>query len=181
MASGWRAAESRARDVAAAAAVGQAGVLLVRRHGYRTREHDADPGSHTTNWLPGPPRRSEAWPTPQDAIELEIGAGDALFFDRRIWHQRSENYSTITRQAAFFGYTLRWIAPRDVVTEQDRSAPWWAELNPVQRQLLGGSGAESGDHRWGHYPQDTALYSVLRDAGLLDASYPPLIPDAADA
>jgi hypothetical protein len=54
--------------------------------------------------------------------------------------------------------------------------PWWSGLDPVRQQLLGGSGTTDGDHRWGHHPQDTPLYVELRDRGLLDSSYPPLIP-----
>jgi hypothetical protein len=139
------------------------------------------PGSHVQNWLPGPPRRDVAWPEPEGAVQVQVNAGDALLFDRRIWHRRSDNRSDRTRMAVFFGYTLRWIAIRDEITATDRESQWWASLNPVQRQLLGGSGDETGDHLWGHFPQDTAVYCRLRDAGVLDPTYPPLIPDAPDA
>jgi len=29
------------------------------------------PGSHTTNWLPGPPRRDLPWPAPEGAIQID--------------------------------------------------------------------------------------------------------------
>lgn len=137
------------------------------------------PGSHKANWLDGPPRRSLEWPPPPGAIEVTANAGDALLFDRRIWHVRSENYSDLTRVAAFFGYTFRWIAGRDEVRALPEQA-WWEHLNPVQRQLLGDPGDGSGEHLWGHFPHTTPVYREMAATGQLDPAYPPLIPDAAD-
>jgi ectoine hydroxylase-related dioxygenase (phytanoyl-CoA dioxygenase family) len=133
------------------------------------------PGSHLANWIDGPPRRDIEWPDPEDAIEVTASPGDVVFFDRRIWHARSRNYSEHTRKAVFFGYTYRWTAIRD------DNAPIWASawsgrLNPVQRQLLGGIGACDGDHAWGHYPDRTPLYEWLNERGLLDPANPPLKP-----
>ena len=51
------------------------------------------PGSHLTNRIDGPPRRDIDWPDPQGAIEVTASPGDAVFFDRRIWHTRSRNHS----------------------------------------------------------------------------------------
>jgi ectoine hydroxylase-related dioxygenase (phytanoyl-CoA dioxygenase family) len=131
------------------------------------------PRSHTRNWLPGPPRRDIEFPPPEGAIEVTANPGDAVFFDRRIWHARSDNYSDITRMGVFFGYTYRWIAIRDEVAPVQGSKVWFG-LNPVQRQLLGGFGNGDGDHAWGHYPEDVPLYVQLKEAGLLDPSNPPL-------
>ena len=61
------------------------------------------PGSHLVNRIDGPPRRDIRWPDPDGAIEVAAGPGDAVFFDRRIWHTRSRNYSQHTRKAVFFG------------------------------------------------------------------------------
>jgi ectoine hydroxylase len=133
------------------------------------------PGSHKTNWLPGPPKRDVAWPAPEGAIEVQVSPGDIVFFDRRIWHARSYNRSDITRKVAFFGYTYRWVAIRDEVAELPKQ-DWWSEVNPVQRQLLGAVGDGTGDHSWGHDPKTTPLYGELRDRGLLNPEYPPLIP-----
>ena len=133
------------------------------------------PGSHKTNWLPGPPRRDVPWPAPEGAIQVTVNAGDVVFFDRRIWHARSVNGSPITRKCVFVGYTYRWISIRDEVAELPVTS-WWDGLNPVQRQLLGGAGRGDGDHAWGHYPEDTPVYVELRERGLLDPSHPPLIP-----
>jgi ectoine hydroxylase len=133
------------------------------------------PGSHKTNWLPGPPKRDVEWPTPKGAIQVQVGPGDVVFFDRRIWHARSDNYSPVTRKVAFFGYTYRWVAIRDEVAHLPNE-DWWEKLNPVQKQLLGGVGDGTGDHQWGHFPEHTPLYGELKDRGLLDPKIPPLIP-----
>jgi len=133
------------------------------------------PGSHLTNWIAGPPRRDVPWPDPSGAVEVTAFPGDAVLFDRRLWHARSDNYSRHTRKAVFLGYTFRWIAIRD---ENDRIWPsdLAARLSPVQRQLLGGSGDADGDHAWGHYPAQTPLYGWLAERNLLDAANPPLKP-----
>lgn len=133
------------------------------------------PGSHRTNWISGPPRRDVEWPDPDGAMEVTAFPGDVVVFDRRLWHARSDNYSTYTRKAMFFGYTLRWIAMRDE-NEGIWSANWGDRLNPVQRQLLGGLDGTDGDHAWGHYPQSTPLYGWLAERGLLDPANPPLKP-----
>jgi ectoine hydroxylase len=78
------------------------------------------PGSHLVNWIDGPPRRDIPWPDPEGAVEVTAGPGDAVFFDRRIWHTRSRNYSPHSRKAVFLGYTYRWTAIRD---ELARSGP----------------------------------------------------------
>jgi ectoine hydroxylase-related dioxygenase (phytanoyl-CoA dioxygenase family) len=128
------------------------------------------PGSHRTNWIDGPPRRDMPWPDPAGAIEVTANPGDAVFFDRRIWHARSDNQSDIVRKAAFFGYTYRWVAGRDEVPP----ASWI--LTPVQRQLLGMLDQADGDHAWGHDPETVPLYLALRDAGELDPGVAPLRP-----
>lgn len=139
------------------------------------------PGSHTTNWIDGPPSREVPWPTPAGAVQLTVRPGDAVLFDRRLWHARSANQSDITRFGAFFGYTFRWVAIRDEVKHLPLR-PEWTKFNPVQRQLLGlchedgRPGDVSGDHLWGHFPKQTPLYVELADQGLLDGATPALIP-----
>jgi len=133
------------------------------------------PGSHLRNRIDGPPRRDIAWPDPDGAIEVCAKPGDAVFFDRRLWHARSGNYSQVTRKVMFFGYTFRWIAIRD-----HNQAIWSGDLasrlSPVQRQLLGGLPGTDGDHAWGHYPAATPLHAWLKQHDLLDPRNPPLKP-----
>jgi len=133
------------------------------------------PGSHLTNRIAGPPRRDMQWPDPDGAIEVTARPGDALFFDRRIWHTRSRNYSPRTRKAVFFGYTYRWTAIRDDTTPM-RASDWFTRLTPVQQQLLGGFGDLGGDHAWGHDPASTPLHGWLNERSLLDPANPPLQP-----
>jgi ectoine hydroxylase len=132
------------------------------------------PGSHRRNWIDGPPRRDVEWPEPEGAIEVQVAPGDVVFFDRRIWHARSDNYSDVTRKAMFFGYTLRWIAIRDEL-EPLHVSEAFESLSPVRRQLLGGIGRGipgqlEGDHSWGHYPDTTPVYNLLKEQDLLDTS-----------
>jgi hypothetical protein len=101
--------------------------------------------------------------------------GDAVFFDRRIWHTRSRNYSEHTRQAVFFGYTYRWTAIRDEFAPV-RASDWFSRLTPVQQQLLGGAEDLGGDHAWGHDPATTPLYGWLKERGFLTPANPPLQP-----
>jgi ectoine hydroxylase-related dioxygenase (phytanoyl-CoA dioxygenase family) len=136
------------------------------------------PGSHTKNWIDGPPRRDVEWPDPEGAIEVCANPGDVVVFDRRLWHARSDNYSDITRKAMFFGYTMRWIAIRDEIAGAD-DPEWVASLSPVRQQLLGhiGKGIPGeleGDHHWGHYPKTTPLYGWLDERGMLVHDNPPL-------
>jgi ectoine hydroxylase len=128
------------------------------------------PGSHTLNRIDGPPRRDVPWPDPPGAVEITAAPGDALLFDRRVWHARSENRSEITRKAVFFAYTYRWIRTRDAVPGP--AAP----LTSVQRQLLGVLADADGDHAWGHDPARVPLYWMLRRAGKLDPGVSPLRP-----
>jgi ectoine hydroxylase len=136
-------------------------------------------GSHLTNRIDGPPRRDMEWPDPEHAMEVCANAGDAVFFDRRIWHARSNNYSELTRKVAFFGYTYRWVAIRDEAVAPEVAA----ELNPVQKQLVGAldegrvhDSVEGGDHAWGHFNDEVPLYRDLKERGLLDSTIPALIP-----
>jgi ectoine hydroxylase len=130
------------------------------------------PGSHRWNRIDGPPRRDIEWPEPEGAIEVQVGPGDVVFFDRRIWHARSDNYSDVTRKAMFFGYTLRWIAIRDEL-EPLQASEAFEGMSPVRKQLLGGvgkgiAGQLEGDHAWGHYPDTTPVYNFLKERDLLD-------------
>jgi ectoine hydroxylase-related dioxygenase (phytanoyl-CoA dioxygenase family) len=137
------------------------------------------PGSHLVNRIDGPPRRDVVWPEPEGSIEVCASPGDVVFFDRRLWHTRTNNYSDITRRGMFFAYSHRWSYSRD---ENDGlfASEQFADFTAVQRQLLGvplaAPGQIPGDHQWGHYPDTTPVYGYLKDNNLFDPSYPPLIP-----
>ncbi len=90
------------------------------------------PGSHLNNDLsmPGDPQAD-----PPNASPIRTKPGDAVFFDRRLWHAAGRNTSNVTRKALFYGYSYRWLKPRDNMTV----AHYMADADPVRKQLLGAS------------------------------------------
>jgi ectoine hydroxylase-related dioxygenase (phytanoyl-CoA dioxygenase family) len=119
------------------------------------------PGSHTVNRIDGPPRRDVPWPDPSGATQVTARPGDVVLFDRRIWHARSVNRSTLTRKAVFFAYTYRWVRSRDKIP------PAAVARSPVRRQLFGllDIDAVDGDHAWGHDPATVPLYRQTHNGG----------------
>ena len=94
------------------------------------------PGSHRLDAIDRPIDDGNDVP---GAVPILAGPGDAVVFDRRLWHMRSENRSAITRKALFYAYTYRWIRPRDDLRVPPERLP---ALSPVRSQLLGaGTGA----------------------------------------
>jgi ectoine hydroxylase len=90
------------------------------------------PGSHRCDRIARP-----AGPSMNDvpgATPVLAHAGDAVVFDRRLWHMRSPNTSERTREALFLAYTYRWIRPRDDMVVPDHIC---ARATAAQRQLLG--------------------------------------------
>ena len=95
------------------------------------------PGSHLSNRLEVP---SDDGVAPEAALAIRVPAGSAVFFDRRTWHSATPNYSNVPRKVLFYGYSYRWLRPRDNMTVShymDRS-------DPIRRQLLGASSGGLG-------------------------------------
>ncbi len=90
------------------------------------------PGSHLKNQLTLPADKSEEHP---DSTPVLVSAGDAVMFDRRLWHSSGQNLSDITRRVLFLGYSYRWLKPRDNMTVDH----YMANADPIRRQLLGAS------------------------------------------
>ena len=90
------------------------------------------PGSHRLNRLDLPDDDRVDHP---DATPVRADAGDAVFFDRRLWHSAGFNRSDVTRKVLFLGYSYRWLRPRDDMTV----AHYLPGADPVRRQLLGES------------------------------------------
>ena len=87
--------------------------------------------------VPGSQRGSrpaiEIGDQPDGAREVTARAGDAIVFDRRLWHAASTNVSDTTRIFVTVGYSHRWLRPKsrmDVDLEG-------GELSAIRRQLLG--------------------------------------------
>lgn len=132
-------------------------------------------GSHIANTLAGRPERSdEPYDEPTGAEEIVARAGDAFVFDRRLWHSRSLNVSSVTRKMVFIGYTHRWIRPLDE-TNYQRDPSWFSTLSPLRQQLLG-AGCDNANY-WGveqsgWIDKNIPLRVELANRGLLDGSLP---------
>jgi len=97
------------------------------------------PGSHVRNAIARPVDDDNSLP---DAVPILASPGDAVVFDRRLWHMRAPNTSMRTRKALFYAYTFRWIRTRDELGLDPTLA---AQLTPAQRQLVGLDGADPID------------------------------------
>ena len=112
------------------------------------------PGSHTSDTLQRP---EGGVGQPEGAIPVCVKPGTAVFFDRRLWHTASPNWSDITRKVLFYGYGYRWIRTKDDMTVQEL----WEQSDPIRRQMLGW-----GVNCNGHYSptdEDVPLRVWLRE------------------
>lgn len=110
------------------------------------------PGSHRKDTLERPEQEGQ----PEGAIPVCVRPGTAVFFDRRLWHAASPNWSDITRKVLFYGYSYRWLRTKDDMTVQSL----WENAEPVRKQLLG-----AGLNCNGYYSpteEDVPLRSWLR-------------------
>jgi hypothetical protein len=89
------------------------------------------PDSHLEDAFPVTDRKS----LPEGAVPLCLDPGDAVFFDRRLWHSGSANYWHAPRLVLFYGYSYRWLRPRD-----DMEVGHIVQgCEPIRQQLLGQS------------------------------------------
>jgi ectoine hydroxylase-related dioxygenase (phytanoyl-CoA dioxygenase family) len=95
------------------------------------------PASHLTDELEG---LSDSHVKPAGAVPLRVQAGSALLLDRRLWHSRSPNFGPHTRKVLWYGYSYRWLRPKDDMTVSHLHA----RVDPIRRQLLGFGSANSG-------------------------------------
>lgn len=115
----------------------------------------AVPGSHLKNKLAMP---ADEDLDPAGAVPIQVAAGDAVFFDRRIWHAAGHNFSPDARRALFYGYSYRWLRPRDDMTVEhlmDR-------CDPIRRQLLG-AGPSGGHGYTSPKEEDVPLKAWIRE------------------
>jgi ectoine hydroxylase-related dioxygenase (phytanoyl-CoA dioxygenase family) len=89
------------------------------------------PGSHLENEI-GRPRDDDN--DLRGSLPVLARGGDAVVFDRRVWHMRSPNLCGVTRKALFYAYTFRWVRARD---DLDIRADLLPLITPVRAQLLG--------------------------------------------
>jgi hypothetical protein len=87
-----------------------------------------------------------------NALPVTAEAGDALIFDRRLWHAASPNSSELTRKVLFYGYAYRWLRPKCAMDVSQVEG----DANPIRRQLLGL--AQSGQNGFFDvHPEDVPL------------------------
>ena len=91
------------------------------------------PGSHLQDTFDFP---EDGVSDPPDAIAVCGNVGDAVLFDRRLWHAAGRNHSDITRKMVFYGYGYRWLRPKDDMTIPDEIME---AADPIRKQLLGWS------------------------------------------
>jgi ectoine hydroxylase len=121
------------------------------------------PGSHLRNSIPRPDPADGQPGLPHGAVPILARPGAAVLFDRRLWHSRSDNLSSVTRKALFLGYTYRWIRSRD---DLSIDPGWLAGLSPIRRQLMG-DGLDAMSY-WGLGEDHVPLRTWLSERGLLD-------------
>jgi ectoine hydroxylase len=97
------------------------------------------PGSHLSGAIPisseigRDPAEATSEGIPEGAIPVCAKPGTAVLFDRRLWHGRSANQSDLTRKVIFYGYSYRWIQPKDSMTVEQH----FDRIDSIRRQLLG--------------------------------------------
>ena len=106
----------------------------------------SEPGRGNTLVVPGSQLQNQidcaqdGRSNPQGAIPLCAPAGSAIMIDRRVWHSRSANESSITRKVIWYGYSYRWMKPKDEMTVEHL----YPDLDPIRRQLLGDGQSANG-------------------------------------
>ncbi|MCA9118763.1 MAG: phytanoyl-CoA dioxygenase family protein [Planctomycetaceae bacterium] len=112
------------------------------------------PGSHLQNELDCP---QDGRSNPTGAEPVCVTPGSALIIDRRIWHSRSANTSGMTRKVIWYGYSYRWMRPKDAMTVTHL----YPKLDAIQRQLLGDKTSANG--MYDPTEEDVPLRSWLRE------------------
>jgi ectoine hydroxylase-related dioxygenase (phytanoyl-CoA dioxygenase family) len=103
-----------------------------------------EPNSGMTLMARGTHRRTEPLRIPKGAVDpvdaevcdLQLRAGDALFFEHRIFHTAAPNRSSRTSKVVIYGYSYRWMRPEVYLEAPDEQQ--LVQADPITRQLLGG-------------------------------------------
>ena len=102
------------------------------------------PNSGMTLMARGTHLRAEPLPIPKGRVDpidaevcdLQLKAGDALFFEHRIFHTAAPNRSERTSKVVIYGYSYRWMRPEVYLEWPDEEQ--LVQSDPITRQLLGG-------------------------------------------
>jgi ectoine hydroxylase-related dioxygenase (phytanoyl-CoA dioxygenase family) len=80
--------------------------------------------------------KGEVDPVGVEVKDLRLHAGDALFFENRIFHTAAPNRSDRTSKVVIYGYSYRWMKPEIYLEAPDDQL--LLTVDPITRQLLGG-------------------------------------------
>lgn len=75
-------------------------------------------------------------PVEVEVCDLRLNAGDALFFENRIFHTASPNQSDRVSKVLMYGYSYRWMKPEVYLEVPDKQ--YLDKADPIVYQLLGG-------------------------------------------
>jgi ectoine hydroxylase-related dioxygenase (phytanoyl-CoA dioxygenase family) len=78
----------------------------------------------------------EVDPRGMEVLDLALDAGDAFFFENRIFHTAAPNLSSRTSKVLIYGYSYRWMKQEVYLDPPDPQQLMAAD--PTRRQLLGG-------------------------------------------
>src|ERR1043166_63132 len=103
-----------------------------------------DPNSGMTLMARGTHLRTEPLKIPKGEVDplgvevkdLQLNAGDALFFENRIFHTAAPNRSNRTSKVVIYGYAYLWMKPEIYLENPDGQQ--LLNVDPITRQLLGG-------------------------------------------
>ena len=123
------------------------------------------PGSHIRDSMEFPgDKRSAAH---ENGIPVLAPRGSAVFFDRRLWHSASANFWTEPRRVLFYGYSYRWLRPRDDISV-DRFRD---NFDAIQHQLFGAS-TTGGRGYTSPQPEDVPLKAWIEEHAGAEAVAP---------
>ena len=80
--------------------------------------------------------KGEVDPLGVEVKDLRLNAGDAFFFENRIFHTAAPNRSDRTSKVVIYGYAYRWMKPEVYLEAPDEQQ--LLNVDPITRQLLGG-------------------------------------------
>jgi ectoine hydroxylase-related dioxygenase (phytanoyl-CoA dioxygenase family) len=81
-------------------------------------------------------RKGDVDPIDVEVKDLRFNAGDALFFENRIFHTAAPNRSDRTSKVVIYGYAYRWLKPEIYLEAPEEQQ--LLTVDPITRQLLGG-------------------------------------------
>ncbi len=97
---------------------------------------------------------------PEGAVEIIGRPGDAVIFDRRLWHSATVNTSSHRRSMLFYGYGYRWLRPKSDLDESRAG-----NRHRILHQLLGAS-PSGANGRYEPTDPDVPLRQAMIDANV---------------